>query len=707
MGPGEIAWRARRAARAARESSRGVAQPDDRRLLGGAADWDALLARFRAGDGRPVLLSRRRAERVADAEPAAMARVLAAADRVRAGRFTYFGYPEAAYPAAIEWDLDPLSGYRWPAVAAARLDHRTAPADPKWIWELNRLQHLPWLAQAWLLTGDEGYADAALEQLDGWIAANPVGIGIAWRGGFEAGVRAISIALALQGLSDAPGLDPPRFRRAVRALAAMARIAWRDRSRHSSANNHLVGELAGALCVAALLPELAEAPAWDRGAARALSAEGARQVLGDGAGAEQAFAYQVFTGDLLLLAAALRRARRAPGAPGRAGRAGARGRLPGRAARRRRPRAGLRGRRRRFRPAAGRRRPPRPAGPPGRGGRAHRPSGRPSRRAPRPHGPVAAGRGRRAHLRRDPPRSAAGLVRRPLRRPGRAARRRAPRDPRRRTARLPEHRRARPRRRPVGDPGRGRPGARRRSRRGQLLRPPGLALGAPQHGRPRHRRHRRARPVGRRRGLPVDAPRPGAPGGRRSGGGLRRRRARRLPRARRPAGAPPLPAGAGRGARRDPRLARGRRRARGGHGVAAGAGPRGPTPRAGRPRRRPRRRPRPPRHGRRHGAVGRIRRARRRGDGPRLVVTARSRSGSRPGWWGFGPAPGARRRSPRCSGRSPTPPGRTPSPRSRSPEDAPWSPGTAPTAAGAPTSTCAGPWTLPLARAADPAEAVA
>ncbi len=316
MGPGEIAWRARRAARAARESSRGVAQPDDRRLLGGAADWEALLARFRAGDGRPVLLSRRRAERVADAEPAAMVRVLAAADRVRAGRFTYFGYPEATYPAAIEWDLDPLSGYRWPAVAAARLDHRTAPADPKWIWELNRLQHLPWLAQAWLLTGDEGYADAALEQLDGWIAANPVGIGIAWRGGFEAGVRAISIALALQGLSDAPGLDPPRFRRAVRALAAMARIAWRDRSRHSSANNHLVGELAGALCVAALLPELAEAPAWDGGAARALSAEGARQVLGDGAGAEQAFAYQVFTGDLLLLAAALRRGAGRPVPPG-------------------------------------------------------------------------------------------------------------------------------------------------------------------------------------------------------------------------------------------------------------------------------------------------------------------------------------------------------------------------------------------------------
>ena len=307
MGPAEIGWRGRRAATAALESAGLPRPPDDRRLLGGDPDWPGLLAVFRGGRGRPVLLSRERAAGAADAEPEAMARVLAAADRAREGRFTFFGYHEATFPGAVDWSLDPLSGHRWPAAPAARIDHRVAGADPKWIWELNRLQHLPWLAQAWLVTGDEVYAEAALGQLDGWIEQNPPGTGIAWRGGFEAGIRAISVALALQGLRDAPGLGPERFARAVRALAAMARRAWRERSRHSSANNHLVGELAGALCVAALLPELAESQSWDRRAATALSAEAARQVLPDGAGAEQAFAYQVFTGDLLIVAAALRR----------------------------------------------------------------------------------------------------------------------------------------------------------------------------------------------------------------------------------------------------------------------------------------------------------------------------------------------------------------------------------------------------------------
>ena len=42
-------------------------------------------------------------------------------------------------------------------------------------------------------------------------------------------------------------------------LAASADLCWRDRSRFSSANNHLVGELAGLATVAMLFPELAPA----------------------------------------------------------------------------------------------------------------------------------------------------------------------------------------------------------------------------------------------------------------------------------------------------------------------------------------------------------------------------------------------------------------------------------------------------------------
>jgi hypothetical protein len=310
MSPPEVAWRV---GRLASETAAPVLQrarrPRD-------VDWEATFAGFRDGIGRPVLLDRTRAADLARRFPAEAAAVVAAADSCRSGRFAFFGQePVELGPGPIDWQLDPRTGFRWPAVPAARIDHRTMSADPKWIWELNRLQHLPWLAQAWLFTGDEGYADAALDQLDGWLDQNPVGHGIAWRGAFEVGVRALSITAALQGLRAAPSLSRERYARVVAMLSECAPLLWRQRSRFSSANNHLVGEMAGLAAIAILHPEIPGARRWERRALGVLSREAERQILPDGAGAEQSTVYQLFCSDLFLVPAALLRLRgdRVPG----------------------------------------------------------------------------------------------------------------------------------------------------------------------------------------------------------------------------------------------------------------------------------------------------------------------------------------------------------------------------------------------------------
>ena len=75
-------------------------------------------------------------------------------------------------------------------------------------------------------------------------------------------MRAISVAVALQGLRDSQALTVQRFERVIRMLASSAARCWRDRSRFSSANNHLVGELAGLAVVALLLPDLRPAQRW-------------------------------------------------------------------------------------------------------------------------------------------------------------------------------------------------------------------------------------------------------------------------------------------------------------------------------------------------------------------------------------------------------------------------------------------------------------
>jgi hypothetical protein len=309
MGPAEVAWRVRREIASRVAGARRGSEPPDSALLASRAGWDELLADFRASRGRPLILSRERVELAGRHDADGLAEVISAAARARERRFAYFGYPEVAFGDGIDWSHGgPGAASAWPLLAAERIDYRRQGPDPKWVWELNRLQHLTWLAQAWLAEGDERAAEEALDQIDGWIGANPVGMGVSWHGGFEPGIRAVTLCLALQGLRDAPALTPDRYRRAVRALAAMAGRSWSHRSLHSSANNHLLGEMAGVLAVSVMFPELRHAPEWRRRATRMLAREAARQVLSDGAGAEQAFPYQVFSGDLLLLAAVLARA---------------------------------------------------------------------------------------------------------------------------------------------------------------------------------------------------------------------------------------------------------------------------------------------------------------------------------------------------------------------------------------------------------------
>jgi uncharacterized heparinase superfamily protein len=307
MSAPELAWRV---GRIVSETAAPVLQHAQRTRDVDSSYWEGTFAGFRDAVGRPVLLDRARAADLARRFPAEAAAVVAAADECRAGRFAFFGQaPVDLGPGPIDWQLDPRSGFRWPAVPANRLDHRTAAADPKWIWELNRLQHLPWLAQAWLFTGDRAYADAAVDQLDGWLEQNPVGHGIAWRGAFEVGVRALSVTVALQGLRDAPSLTRERYARAVSMLSRCAPLLWRQRSRFSSANNHLVGEMAGLAAIAILHPEIPGARRWEARALGVLAREAGRQILPDGAGAEQSTVYQQFCSDLFLVPTVLVRLR--------------------------------------------------------------------------------------------------------------------------------------------------------------------------------------------------------------------------------------------------------------------------------------------------------------------------------------------------------------------------------------------------------------
>ena len=57
--------------------------------------------------------------------------------------------------------------------------------DHKWIWELNRHQHLIVLAQAHLLTGRYEFISEIEGELASWLAQNPFVRGINWASALE------------------------------------------------------------------------------------------------------------------------------------------------------------------------------------------------------------------------------------------------------------------------------------------------------------------------------------------------------------------------------------------------------------------------------------------------------------------------------------------------------------------------------------------
>ena len=68
----------------------------------------------------------------------------------------------------------------------------SAVGDHKFIWELNRHQHLVLLAQAHLFTGAPEYSAEIFAQLESWLIQNPFQRGINWASALEVAFRALS-----------------------------------------------------------------------------------------------------------------------------------------------------------------------------------------------------------------------------------------------------------------------------------------------------------------------------------------------------------------------------------------------------------------------------------------------------------------------------------------------------------------------------------
>src|SRR5260221_679250 len=225
------------------------------------------------------------------------------------GRFDVFALVNVDLGNPPRWNRDPKTGVEAPLEFGKQLDYRD-PArvgDCKYLWEPNRHLHLVTLAQAYALTGDARHGQALRTHLESWFDACPFRMGANWSSSLELGLRLVNWALAWQliGGVDSPlfaGADGGKFRaRWLESVYQHADFISGHLSLHSSANNHLVGEVAGLYTAALAWPHWQAALQWRKTAGEILEREAVLQNAPDGVNREQAVSYQQFELDLLLL----------------------------------------------------------------------------------------------------------------------------------------------------------------------------------------------------------------------------------------------------------------------------------------------------------------------------------------------------------------------------------------------------------------------
>lgn len=188
---------------------------------------------------------------------------LAAAERVLAGRYDVFALQDIELGTPPRWNRDPKTGIEAPLDFGKQLDYRD-PArvgDCKYLWEPNRHLHLVTLAQAYSLTGQARFGAELREQLDSWFTACPFRMGPNWSSSLEAALRLINWSAAWQLIGGAAsplfeGAEGEAFRqRWLVSVYQHAEFIAGHLSLHSSANNHLVGEVAGLYVAAVAWPQ--------------------------------------------------------------------------------------------------------------------------------------------------------------------------------------------------------------------------------------------------------------------------------------------------------------------------------------------------------------------------------------------------------------------------------------------------------------------
>ncbi|UCH14161.1 MAG: alginate lyase family protein [Bacteroidales bacterium] len=212
------------------------------------------------------------------------------------------------YTEDIKWHTDLHTLKRIPKIFSKDINILNKKyGSAKHVWEVNRLLFLPQICLNYSIKKDKKYLRQFISINDSWISDNPYLLGINWYSNIEVNIRLINWFLSWEILEANKLIESePEFKdfvynRWLPVIYMHCLYSYRNPSRFSSANNHLISEYAG-LFIATSLWKFKDSAKWNIYAKKGLEAEIQKQHSENGINKEEAAEYIQFITDFFLLA---------------------------------------------------------------------------------------------------------------------------------------------------------------------------------------------------------------------------------------------------------------------------------------------------------------------------------------------------------------------------------------------------------------------
>ena len=212
------------------------------------------------------------------------------------------------YTKEINWHFDLYASKEFPRLFSKDIEIQSEKyGSAKHVWEVNRLLFLPRICLNYKNSNDIKYLNQFISITKSWIKENPYLVGINWYSNIEVNIRLINWFLSWEILDanklieEIPEFNTFVYNEWLPVIYLHCLYSYKNPSRYSSANNHLIAEYTG-LFIASSLWKFKEADKWNIYSKKGLEKEIKKQHSENGINKEEAAEYIQFITDFLLLA---------------------------------------------------------------------------------------------------------------------------------------------------------------------------------------------------------------------------------------------------------------------------------------------------------------------------------------------------------------------------------------------------------------------